>query len=1075
MLSFLNLNAPSATSEDPIYEQQPQRASLLSRALSLTGRKLVQAESPQATSTTLPPNAIHRKMSAPEPTLSLSLAGFTDSGPQGGVTMQRSISDDSSLHQSTLKRSNTVHTTTTATTQNLDSLMKDISSFQLSTSLEQALEAKMKSFELAEQRKLERIKRRENAEEERERRRIHEAREKAYRRAFGVSPSPNRGGVLSPDSADEQEYGRISYDAGDEGGSYNGRRRRGSWGLRLPPSSSKSQDNRGRRLASPIDENVYLEELEEQESVVPSSVAPPATVSIPPTSTTFKHESVLDVIKRTASMKKKDSSSQHERAISPRRFGLSPSSTTATATATSAPTPITHHHLIHKHETLDLKHASPSLPSQPCSPVDPNTQVPNIKRSNSLRNAFSIFTKKRINTNNAGSLTHSQDLSSPQPESLQSITFIRPTSPIEKSGSVDLTRSGSKRGTQRPTKAESPAASTSSRSQLDEEADAGNSSNSDELTPIEPRSEGRAAAARRPPRITTAVDKPTLVALSLSPDLGPTSAGSDGGSGSGRKSATKGSQYLCPVCSQGFSRKDHLRRHNKAVHEGIKPFHCTHCKRDFGRSDEARRHMRMHGKRGDADKDAMICNPPHPSSSTPPAVPSLKRKPNSAGVGTRTRGVSRLNSAGSVIEKLEFEEPESAKSAQQYNLVSPFSGGTETEGGDIEYEFYEEEPKTSEMPVITGEPLTLNLVSCDGLYNCQVQDCDVSLEYEALLAHFESFHGMRVLSATQNGVLPLQERSASNERDAPELKNESEECISMDHQSLDATNYPEYLPENELPSFAVPLPLSTWSNTSTAPELLSSSSAATAGLSPLPYNTSSVFNNNSGLQSPNIYSPLMDNFSTLRFDSRSNSLVFEGPMDGLLAPIGINGIAASPNFIGSPMSPGSGNDVTGMPHLSYQWPRSGPQSPANPLSIPYQYPSVPLQPQQLSPQQYPARGLRHGALSISSNTSGSCQATSSVGPPLVGGLIQAVIIPSSRPAAFSTDFGHVSPGVFRRRGSRVAQLVNENRPVAGPIGVPLLATNIYDFGPELSTLDHHHQMMELEKEFLDVEGNGSSS
>ncbi|KAL4802766.1 hypothetical protein BDV18DRAFT_146536 [Aspergillus unguis] len=50
---------------------------------------------------------------------------------------------------------------------------------------------------------------------------------------------------------------------------------------------------------------------------------------------------------------------------------------------------------------------------------------------------------------------------------------------------------------------------------------------------------------------------------------------------------------LCRVCNKGFSKAEHLRRHERC-HTGSKPFVCKECRRPFARQDALTRHEKLH-------------------------------------------------------------------------------------------------------------------------------------------------------------------------------------------------------------------------------------------------------------------------------------------------------------------------------------------------------------------------------------------------------------------------------------------------------------------------------------------------
>ncbi|KAJ3067294.1 hypothetical protein HDU98_009516 [Podochytrium sp. JEL0797] len=54
-----------------------------------------------------------------------------------------------------------------------------------------------------------------------------------------------------------------------------------------------------------------------------------------------------------------------------------------------------------------------------------------------------------------------------------------------------------------------------------------------------------------------------------------------------------------------FLRIEHLNRHQKCTHQGIKEFLCIVCPSQFGRNDELLRHLRMHVRKGELDASAV--------------------------------------------------------------------------------------------------------------------------------------------------------------------------------------------------------------------------------------------------------------------------------------------------------------------------------------------------------------------------------------------------------------------------------------------------------------------------------------
>ncbi|KAJ3384083.1 hypothetical protein HDU84_003206 [Entophlyctis sp. JEL0112] len=86
--------------------------------------------------------------------------------------------------------------------------------------------------------------------------------------------------------------------------------------------------------------------------------------------------------------------------------------------------------------------------------------------------------------------------------------------------------------------------------------------------------------------------------FSLSPDRASTRSNSSFSSGS-TSSSRRRRIHVCTVCSKDFTRAEHLARHIKCTHEGIKEFQCPICFKMYGRQDERLRHLRMHAKKGE--------------------------------------------------------------------------------------------------------------------------------------------------------------------------------------------------------------------------------------------------------------------------------------------------------------------------------------------------------------------------------------------------------------------------------------------------------------------------------------------
>ena len=55
---------------------------------------------------------------------------------------------------------------------------------------------------------------------------------------------------------------------------------------------------------------------------------------------------------------------------------------------------------------------------------------------------------------------------------------------------------------------------------------------------------------------------------------------------------TKQRPFSCELCSQKFSRKEHLKRHVDTVHLDKRPHICPDCNETFGRSYHLKRHMK---------------------------------------------------------------------------------------------------------------------------------------------------------------------------------------------------------------------------------------------------------------------------------------------------------------------------------------------------------------------------------------------------------------------------------------------------------------------------------------------------
>ncbi|KAK1657457.1 hypothetical protein BDP55DRAFT_721395 [Colletotrichum godetiae] len=59
------------------------------------------------------------------------------------------------------------------------------------------------------------------------------------------------------------------------------------------------------------------------------------------------------------------------------------------------------------------------------------------------------------------------------------------------------------------------------------------------------------------------------------------------------RSSLAASNFECTYCNRKFTKKEHLKRHERA-HTGAKPFKCAICQRSFSRGDVLTRHIRGH-------------------------------------------------------------------------------------------------------------------------------------------------------------------------------------------------------------------------------------------------------------------------------------------------------------------------------------------------------------------------------------------------------------------------------------------------------------------------------------------------
>ncbi|CCD23228.1 Com2p NDAI_0B01930 [Naumovozyma dairenensis CBS 421] len=54
-------------------------------------------------------------------------------------------------------------------------------------------------------------------------------------------------------------------------------------------------------------------------------------------------------------------------------------------------------------------------------------------------------------------------------------------------------------------------------------------------------------------------------------------------------------QFGCEYCERRFKRQEHLKRHVRSLHIGVKPYTCHICQKNFSRSDNLSQHIKTHG------------------------------------------------------------------------------------------------------------------------------------------------------------------------------------------------------------------------------------------------------------------------------------------------------------------------------------------------------------------------------------------------------------------------------------------------------------------------------------------------
>ncbi|RAL12073.1 C2H2 type zinc finger domain protein [Aspergillus homomorphus CBS 101889] len=74
---------------------------------------------------------------------------------------------------------------------------------------------------------------------------------------------------------------------------------------------------------------------------------------------------------------------------------------------------------------------------------------------------------------------------------------------------------------------------------------------------------------------------------------------------------------VCRVCEKGFSKAEHLRRHERC-HTGSKPFVCKECRRPFARQDALTRHEKLHVRAANTKQAQANQSAVHVPSQAPP-------------------------------------------------------------------------------------------------------------------------------------------------------------------------------------------------------------------------------------------------------------------------------------------------------------------------------------------------------------------------------------------------------------------------------------------------------------------------
>ncbi|ORY52572.1 hypothetical protein BCR33DRAFT_711851 [Rhizoclosmatium globosum] len=371
------------------------------------------------------------------------------------------------------------------------------------------------------------------------------------------------------------------------------------------------------------------------------------------------------------------------------------------------------------------------------------------------------------------------------------------------------------------------------------------------------------------------------------PDVAPVSGGSDSPHPSLRSPASNSSsrsrgsrEYKCSLCKHISTRSEHLVRHVKTVHEGIKDFKCLVCGSSFGRKDEVMRHHRMHVRRGDATA-AELGIPPQPLSagissaggnnnegSARKRTPSLSLKKltspggplSGGGSGSgRKRSISggggsaSATSANGWGETIEYRAPEAIQELDD-SIVSSLNGNTSAS---------QTTPQTSQRPHPLLLPPSLQGDSVSA-YPCPINETCPPLATPAdVLNHVGTVHGIDPL---RDGVPSQIQFTQYRQFD------------DLGDMNLDSTAWSPFYNPGSGPS--------SLDCTSFSPEATALSASSTLAFNNIPY----TFTN---LRNP-LFSPPVEAFANMRFDNPPSATRVEG--------------LASPQYLTN-SNPGSGNSV----------------------------------------------------------------------------------------------------------------------------------------------------------------------